>query len=212
MKHMKKKKTGKLIILLILAIAIIFAISKFINNTSKSSKLTNIYEKLNTAQTYLFEMERNDKNKVILAEKENKTIIDQYSENNHSTTIVKNGNTYLVLHNREEYYVYENNNIDQTILIDEFKGIIKKEFTTGTEKIQGKKYNYEEFAGSTIFTISNTLDSNEENIKTRFFFDNDGNLAFIKTIAGKEQELLKVKLEENVDDAIFEIPSNYAEN
>lgn len=212
MKHMKKKKTRKLIILLILAIAIIFGISKFINNTSESSKLTNIYEKLNTAQTYLFEMERNDENKVILAEKENKTIIDQYSENNHSTTIVKGGNTYLVLHNREEYYVYENNNVDQTILIDEFKGIIKKDFSTGTEKIQGKKYNYEEFAGSTIFTISNTLDSNEENIKTRFFFDNDGNLAFIKTIAGKEQELLKVKLEENVDDAIFEIPSNYAEN
>ena len=209
---MKKKKTRKLIILLILVIAIIFGISKFINNPPESSKLTNIYIKLNTAQTYLFEMQRNDENKVILAEKENKTIIDQYSENNHSTTIVKDGNTYLVLHNREEYYVYENNNVDQTILIDEFKGIIKKEFTTGTEKIQGKKYDYEEFAGSTIFTISNTLDSDEENIKTRFFFDNDGNLAFIKTLAGKEQELLKVKLEENVDDAIFEIPSNYAEN
>lgn len=209
---MKNNKTIKLIIILIAVVAIIFGIRKFINNNSKTSKLRNIYEKINTAQTYFFEMERNDENKVILAEKENKTIIDQYSEDNHSTTIVKDSNTYLVLHNREEYYVYANNNVDQTILIDEIKAIIEKEFTKGTEKIQGKKYNYEEYAGSTIFTISNTLDENEENVKTRFFFDNEGNLAYIKTMADDNQELLKVKLEMQVDDAIFEIPSNYAEN
>ena len=157
-------------------------------------------------------MEKNDDNKVILAKKENNTIIDQYSKENHSSTIVKDNSTYLVLHNREEYYIYENNNVNQNILIDEIKGIVEKTYTTGTERIKGKKYDYEEYAGSTIFTISNTLDENQENVKTRFFFDNEGNLTYIKTMTMDNQELVKVKLEMQVDDKIFEIPSNYAEN
>ena len=59
--------------------------------------------------------------------------------------------------------------------------------------------------------ISNTLDENEE-IKTRFYFDKDDNLVYIQTIKGVTQELLKIRLEKEVDDSIFEIPSNYAEN
>ena len=42
--------------------------------------------------------------------------------------------------------------------------------------------------------------------------DNNGNLTYIKTIYGEESELQKVKLENNVDDSLFEIPANYAEN
>ena len=212
MKHMKKKKLVKLVILILIIIALIIGIKKIINNDGQANKLANIYEQLQTSQTYLFEMERNDDNKVILAKKGNNTIIDQYAEENHSSTIIKDNSTYLVLHNREEYYMYENNNVNQNILIDEIKGIVEKTYTTGTEKIKGKKYNYEEYAGSTIFTISNTLDENEENIKTRFFFDNDGNLTYIKTMTENNQELVKVTLETKVDDSIFEIPSNYAEN
>lgn len=212
MKHMKKKKVVKLVILVLIIIALIIGIKKFINNEGQDNKLANIYKQLQSTQNYLFEMEKNDDNKVILAKKGNDTIIDQYSEENHSSTIIKDNNTYLVLHNREEYYIYENNNVNQNILIDEIKGIIEKTYTTGTEKIKGKKYEYEEYEGSTIFTISNTLDENEENVKTRFFFDNEGNLEYIKTMTENHQELLKVKLEMQVDDSIFEIPSNYAEN
>ena len=63
-----------------------------------------------------------------------------------------------------------------------------------------------------MFMISSTLDVNEEDIKTRFYFDNKDNLVYIRTIKGATQELLKIKIEKEVDDSIFEIPSNYAEN
>lgn len=210
---MKKKKTMFLIVTILVISIIAIIVSKILNGSNKSEqKLLKIYENLNSSQTYLFEIQQNDDNKTIMAKKEDKTIIDQYSKGNHSTTLVKDNNTYLILHNREEYYVYEQNNVEQSILTDGIKEIIEKEYITGVEKVRGKKYSYEEYNGSTMFMITSTLDINEEDIKTRFYFDKDGNLVYIKTLLGEKQELQKVKLESEVSDSIFEIPSNYAEN
>jgi len=147
-----------------------------------------------------------------MAKKGDKTIIDDYSENGHSTTIVKDNNTYLVLHDREEYYVYEGNTVEQNILTEGLSEVVAKEFITGTEKVKGQKYSYEEYNGSTMFMSANTLDTNEEEIKTRFYFDKNDNLVYIRTIIGVNQELLKIRLETEVDDSVFEIPANYAEN
>ena len=209
----KKKKLIKLTIFILVVVAIIISISKLAGNKDNQIKrLANIYEQLNTTQTYLFEMEKNSDNKTIMAKKDDKTIIDNYSENNHTTTIVKDNNTYLVLHNREEYYVYEQNNVEQTILTDGLEEITSKKFTTGTEKVKGKRYAYEEYEGSTMFMSASSLDSNEEQIKTRFYFDNDNNLVYIQTLNGSYQELLKIRIEKDVDDSLFEIPSHYAEN
>jgi hypothetical protein len=138
---MKKKNVVKLIILVLIIVVVIIGIKKFINKGGQDNKLANIYEQLQTTQNYLFEMEKNDDNKVILAKKGNNTIIDQYSGKNHSSTIIKDKSTYLVLHDREEYYIYENNNVNQNILIDEIKGIVEKTYITGTERIKGKKYD-----------------------------------------------------------------------
>lgn len=210
---MKKKLIIKLVIAILVILAIIMIISKlFNNNNTEIHRLANIYEQINTSQTYLFEMERNDENKVIMAKKGDKTIIDQYSKNNHSSTIIKDGNTYLVLHDREEYYVYEPKNVEQNILMDGLKEVLEKTYTTGAEFIKGKRYSYEEYAGSTVFLNSNALNANEEDIKTRFFFDTDGKLTYIKTMTTDNQELLKINITNQVDDSIFEIPSNYAEN
>ena len=216
---MKRNKRIPLIIVILIIICIIFLIFKFVSNKEdKSQKLAKIYEELNTSQTYLFEMEQNSSNKTIMAKKGDKTIIDQYSKDSetkvesHSTTLVKDNNTYLILHDREEYYVYQQNNVEQNILTDGIKDLIDKEYTTGEEKVKGKKYKYEEYNGSTMFMITNTLELDESEIKTRFYFDNNGNLTYIKTIYGEESELLKVKLEKDVDDSLFEIPANYAEN
>ena len=210
---MKKKKIRQLIIVILVVILIIIGISKFINNKNDDiHKLAKIYEELNTSQTYLFEMEQNSDNKTVMAKKGDKTIIDQYSKDSHTTTIVKEENTYLVLHEREEYYVYEQNNVEQSILTDGIKEVVEKQFTTGTEKIKGKRYSYEEYNGSTMFMVSNTLDINEEDVKTRFYFDKDNNLVYVKTMNGNNNELLKVTLEQEVDDSIFEIPLHYAEN
>ena len=216
---MRKNKRIPLIVVILVIIVIIFGISKLLSQKDdQTQKLAKIYEDLNSNQTYLFEMEQNSNNKIIMAKKGDKTIIDQYSKDSetktesHTTTLVKDNNTYLILHDRKEYYVYEQNNVEQNILTDGIKEVIDKDFTTGEEKVKGKKYNYEEYNGSTMFMITNTLELNEADIKTRFYFDKNGNLTYIKTIYGEEQELLKVNLEKDVDDSIFEIPSDYAEN
>lgn len=210
---MRKKKIKKIIIAVLVVIALIIAIIKITSSKKEDVKrLENLYNELNSSQTYLFEMQQSNDNKTIMAKKDDKTIIDQYSKGSHTTTIIKDNNTYLVLHDREEYYVYEQNNVEQTILTDGIGEVACKEFTTGTEKVKGKKYSYEEYSGSTMFMISTTLDANEEDIKTRFYFDNDNNLVYIRTINGATQELLEIKIEKEVDDSIFEIPSKYAEN
>lgn len=216
---MKKNKRIPLIVVILVIIVIIFGISKILGRKDdQTQKLAKIYEDLNSNQTYLFEMEQNSDNKIIMAKKADKTIIDQYSKDSetktesHTTTLVKDNNTYLILHDRKEYYVYEQNNVEQNILTDGIKEVIDKEFTTGEEKVKGKKYNYEEYNGSTMFMITNTLELNEADIKTRFYFDKNDDLAYIKTIYGEEEELLKVNLEKDVDNSIFEIPSDYAEN
>lgn len=216
---MKKNKRIPLIVIILIIMAIIFITFKLVGNKEdKNQKLAKIYEELKNNQTYLFEMEQNSNNKTIMAKKGDETIIDQYSKDSetkvesHTTTLVKDDNTYLILHDRQEYYVYQQNNVEQNILTDGIKEVIDKEYTTGEEKVRGKKYKYEEYNGSTMFMITNTLELDESSIKTRFYFDNNGNLTYIKTIYGEESELLKVKLENNVDDSLFEIPANYAEN
>lgn len=216
---MKKNKRIFLIVIVILIIAIIFGIVKIVNkNSPKEQRLSKIYQNLEDSQTYLFEIEKNNNNKTIMAKKGDKTIIDQYTKNsetnveNHTTTLVKDNNTYLILHDRKEYYVYTENNVEQTIVTDGLKEIISKSYTTGTEKIKGKKYFYEEYDGSSMFMISNLININDTNVKTRFYFDSKNNLTYIKTILDNKQELLKVTLEKDVKDSIFEIPSDYAEN
>lgn len=216
---MKKNKRIFLIVIVILIIAIIFGIVKIVNkNSPKEQMLSKIYQDLEESQAYLFEIEKNNNNKTIMAKKGDKTIIDQYTKNsetnveNHTTTLVKDNNTYLILHDRKEYYVYTENNVEQTIVTDGLKEIISKSYTIGTEKIKGKKYSYEEYDGSSMFMISNLININDTNVKTRFYFDSKNNLAYIKTILDNKQELLKVTLEKDVKDSIFEIPSDYAEN
>ena len=210
---MRKKKIKKIILVVIIIVVLAIAIIKLMNGKKDNIKrLENLYNQLNTSQTYLFEMQQSDKDKTIMAKKGDKTIIDDYTKDSHTTTIVKDNNTYLVLHNREEYYVYEQNNVEQTILTDGLQEIVSKDFTTGTEKIKGKKYSYEEYQGSTMFMEANTLDINEEEIKTRFYFDNNDNLVYVRTIKGVKQELLKINIQKEVSDSIFEVPSHYAEN
>ena len=210
---MKKKKILILVIAILVVIGIIIAITKIIGDKkNKEQLLSKIYNNLNTNQTYLFEMEQNEDNKTIMAKKDNKTIIDQKTKDNHTTTLVKDNNTYLVLHDRQEYYVYEQNNVEQSILTDGLKEVIDKPFIKGSEKIINKKYDYEEYNGSTIFMISNSLNIDDSQVKTRFYFDKDDNLVYIKTIYGENNELLKINLKQEVDDSLFEIPENYAEN
>ena len=216
---MKKNKGISLVIIILVIIGIIFCISRIINKKNdQTQKLSKIYEDLNSSQTYQFEWEQNNSNKTIIARDEDKTLIDQYSKEDdtanqsHTKTLIKDNVTYLILPDRKEYYVYEGNNVDQTFLTDGIKDIMSKEHTNGTEKVRGKKYDYEEYDGSSMFLLSNSLNLDENDVKTRFYFDKKGNLVYIKTIYGDKHELLKVSLTNDIDSSVFEIPADYAEN
>lgn len=216
---MKKNKRINLIVIILVIIGIIFFVSKIVGNkNSKVQELAKVYNKLNSSQAYQFKWEQNDNNKTIIIKDGDKTLIDQYSKEedsatqNHTKTLIKENSTYLILPDRKEYYIYEGNNVDQTFLIDGIKEIMGKEYTKGTEKVKGKKYKYEEYSGSTMFLLSNSLNLDENDVKTRFYFDSKNNLVYIKTIYGDKHELLKVSLTNDIDSSVFEIPADYAEN
>ena len=216
---MKKNKRINLIVIILVIIGIIFFVSKIVGNkNSKVQELAKVYNKLNSSQAYQFKWEQNDNNKTIIIKDGDKTLIDQYSKDedsatqNHTKTLIKENSTYLILPDRKEYYIYEGNNVDQTFLIDGIKEIMGKEYTKGTEKVKGKKYKYEEYSGSTMFLLSNSLNLDENDVKTRFYFDSKDNLVYIKTIYGDKHELLKVSLTNDIDSSVFEIPADYAEN
>lgn len=216
---MKKNKRINLIVIILVIIGIIFFVSKIVGNkNSKVQELAKVYNKLNSSQAYQFKWEQNDNNKTIIIKDGDKTLIDQYSKEedsatqNHTKTLIKENSTYLILPDRKEYYIYEGNNVDQTFLIDGIKEIMGKEYTKGTEKVKGKKYRYEEYSGSTMFLLSNSLNLDENDVKTRFYFDSKDNLVYIKTIYGDKHELLKVSLTNDIDSSVFEIPADYAEN
>ena len=213
---MKKKK---IIIIAIIALLIIIGIVVGIilltsgkDENYETTKLSGIYEDLISSETYTFSIKQNDKNKTIMAKNGNQTAIDQYLNDTHSTTIVKDGNTYLILHERSEYYVYEDNNVEQSILTDGMKELMNKTFTIGEEKVNGKNYTYEEFDGSSIFMLSNNLPLNQEGVKTRLYFNKKSELVYIKTTYDDNEELSGVEISKDVDNSLFEIPADYAEN
>lgn len=218
---MNKKRLIVIIsVIVILAIAIIIGV--VINNQPKTSKLSRIYEKMIENQTYSFT--RNDieeKNKIITSRKNEKTLIDMYNWGEHISTLILEGDTYLIFHENEEYFVYANNNKDEEILTNELAEIAKLEYNEGKEKIYGKTYKYEEYKGVSNFLIysENNIDINT--IKTRFYFK-DKELVYLKTMyetvdeeteeRKKVEELQNVKVQYEVEDSVFNIPENYAEN
>ena len=211
----KKKKIIFLAIIIVVIIGII--VTSLIISTNKQNtkqdNLRKIYDKLMASQEYSFKIEKNDNNKTVMAQKGEQTVIDQYSEDEgHLTTLIKDGNTYLIYHDREEYYLYENNNIEQNILTDGLNEIISRDYIIGKEEVNGKNYSFEEYTGITIFMAVNSLNVNSEDVKTRFYFDKKGNLVYMKTTYGDNVELVNIELLDTADSSLFEVPSNYAEN
>ena len=216
----KKILTGIIATIIIIITVIIVVVT--INKQPKVSKLSNIYQKMIENQTYSFtRYDFEEKNKTITSRKADKTLIDMYNSGEHLSTLILEGDTYLILHENKEYSVYANNSQDEEILTKELEEITKLEYTEGKEKIYGKTYKYEEYKGASNFLIyaDNNMDTNS--IKTRFYF-NGKDLVYLKTMydtANAEtgerkqvEELQTVKVEYEVEDKIFNIPENYAEN
>lgn len=201
------------IIIIIIAIIIIIVVINKNKNPVDEQLLQEEYNKLNSLQSYQFTKEKDSKNKTTVAKDGNKTAIDSYADGKHTTTIINENKTYYIIHDKEEYYIYNSTNIENSIVIDWIKDVVGKEHTSGEEKVRGRKLKYEEYTGATMFAETTSLDIDESKTKTRFYFDKNKDLVYIKTIyENGTEELQKIEITQEINSKLFEVPATYAEN
>ena len=205
---LNKKKVAVVIVILLLVIALIVVL--IVVNNNDGAKVAKLYDKLESGNEYLFEMKDTNNYTITIAKKDGQTCIDMDNDGERVTTLVKGDTTYLVSHSQKEYYMYNNDIAGETIVTDMLKDIGEPN-EKGKEKINGRDYKYEQYNGFAGFMTSTNIDINENNIKTRFYFNGD-DLVYIKTLLDNgEEELLSVTISYKVNDELFEIPSDYAE-
>lgn len=207
---MKKGKIPKIIfgiLIIILFVVVIFAI------THKEKDFTiKMYNDICQKENYTFLMKEESLDinySLTISKRKNDMSIEAKSDDDHTTTLIKDGTAYYIMHLEKEYYLYDSSEIDADIIKNGLNGIDEESYTRGQEKINGKNYYYEEYNDISTFFIWSKYDEEKE-IKTRFYFNN-GKIVYIKTISEDTEELLKIEFSDNVDDSVFEIPNDYAE-
>lgn len=215
--HENNKENKKVIIIFII-IAIVAVclgiISCFllVPNTSKelSFSINELYESLKQEQAYSINLTLDENNKSLYAKQSNIAYLDDILNGVETEMLIKNGNTYLIKDEDKVYYVFKNNETNLNKIEDILEALKDKEYQTGEEEIDNKSYSYIEFNQLTDFAIMNTSNIKSDIKKTRFYFDGK-DLKYIKTIAGNKEELLKVTISRDVDNKLFQIPSDYEE-
>ena len=202
----------KVIIVVAIIVAIIIGIVAFVVlSAGGKDKVRKTYQKLSESKEYLFEMNDTGEYEIKIAKKDGQTCIDMNNGDEKVTTLVKNNSTYVISHSQKEYRVYNADVAGETVVTDMLGTLRESEYSTGSEKVNGKNYNYEEYSGFAGFMTSTSMELDESKAKTRFYFEGN-NLVYIKTIPENgEEELLQVKISYSVPDELFEIPSDYAE-
>ena len=214
----KNKKILIIVISIILVLAvilgIIFLVSKNkqgnTNEIQEAQKTEKVYEEVSKANQITFTCTLDDKNKETIIVKDNNAYKETTKDGKTSRYIVKDGNTYFLDEDSKKYYTYNNN----TSILIELKQQLEKlqdlSKEAGKERIKGKNYSYEEFEQYQGFLINNKIAVTDlTKAKTRIYYDND-KIVYIKTIAGDEEELLKVDISYNqVNDDYFNIPDEY---
>ena len=216
---MDKKK--KIVLILVIAIVILLIIGGIVwysianNNTNSNSnnqrtaEVSKLYETLQTSSVFSFELILDEGNHKYYAKSNNMAYIDTIYDDEETKYIIKDGNTYFLVDDTKTYYTYSNNQTNLNMVTRGLERIKDLEYQTGREKINNDNYSYEEYIGVTDFAMGNFTE-NSEDVKTRFYFDGD-ELVYIKTIEGDQEELLKVNISYNVDENLFQIPSDYNE-
>lgn len=214
----KNKKILIAIISIILILAIIFGIVFLVsknkqgntNEIQEAKKTEKVYEEVSKANQITFTCTLDDKNKETIIVKDNNAYKETTKDGKTSRYIVKDGNTYFLDEDSKKYYTYNNN----TSILIELKQQLEKlqdlSKEAGKERIKGKSYSYEEFEQYQGFLINNKIAVTDlTKAKTRIYYDND-KIVYIKTIAGDEEELLKVNISyDQVNDDYFNIPDEY---
>lgn len=211
---MKKVLKISLSILLIILLAFVITGCGAKNNKEENSK-SKTYNVLNNAfsgENYIMTLEGNEdigeglENVVTtLAIKGEDIYIDIDATSNHMTIMYKNDTTYVISHDDKMYMTSEGKN--EEIFEDDIAVMLSKEdlsameradYETGKEVINGTEYDYEEYKDEETGEID------------RYYFSGE-DLIYIKTIdENGEEDIMKViKLSPEVDDNIFNIPTEY---
>lgn len=211
----KSKKIMWISIITIIIIAILSSIIWYVisnqNTKSDTSKINQLYEKLKIINSYSFTTILDEKNQMYYAKENNKAYINTIYNGNESKFIIKDGNSYLLMEGNKTYYTYKNNETNLNKIELQLETLKDMKYEKGQEKINNQKYQYEEYAILTSFTMKDTSEiTQNQEVKTRFYFKGN-KLAYIKTMLDDKQELLKVDIIDKVDHQLFEIPSDYKE-
>lgn len=212
----KKKKAIIAVILLVVLLIILGIVWYFVinNNNSKQnnsslanvSEISKLYKKLQEANVFSFETILDEENYTYYAKSNDAAYINTVNNNKENKYLIQNGKTYLLVEDTKTFYTY-NNSLNLNMIIKGLEEIKDLEYETGKEKINNKNYTYEEYSVLTDFAKGEFTEESQD-VKTRFYFD-DGELVYIKTIEEDKEELLKVNISYDVDQNLFQIPSDY---
>lgn len=219
---MNKKKAVLIILIAIIAVIAIVGIGIFLNTQTKTqtnngqnenTKTSHLYEKIAGAQEFTFTQKLDDNNKIFIAIKNNNGYKEVTTNGKTRKYIVKDDDTYYLDETYKKYYVYQNNDTILTEIKEQFEELKDiTEVLEGKEKINGKKYNYEEISKYQSFLFNDELSVNNlEYAKTRLYYD-DNQLVYIKTIVGDNEEIIKVDISyDNINNDYFSIPEGYSD-
>lgn len=218
MKDNKLKKTmiiiGIIILVVVIIGVIIFALSSK-NKTNKTEQTESVeiqknYEKIANSKEMIFTTTLDENNKETIVIKDGQAYKETTRNGVTYKYIVKGNDTYFVDDSNKTYYTYKNNTEISTEIQQKLSKLKEMSSNTGKEKVNGKNYQYEEFEKYQDFLINNKIEVTDlTKAKTRIYYDND-KIVYIKTIAGDEEELLKVDISYGtVKNDYFNIPSEY---
>ena len=218
MKDNKLKKPmiiiGIIILVVVIIGVIIFALSSK-NKTNKTEQTESVeiqknYEKIANSKEMTFTTTLDENNRETIVIKDGQAYKETTRNGVTYKYIVKGNDTYFVDDSNKTYYTYKNNTEISTEIQQKLSKLKEMSSNTGKEKVKGKNYQYEEFEKYQDFLINNKIAVTDlTKAKTRIYYDND-KIVYITTIAGDEEELLKVDiLYGNVKNDYFNIPSEY---
>lgn len=213
---MDKKKIiiiSAVVVLLIVAISL--GVYFFISNKSKEIQNISIvdetYSDLQNKEEYVFEEILNEENKLYFAKSNDKAYLEVTTDGKTSRYIMRDNNTYYLDEENQVYYTYLNDQENFNMIIDKLTDLKNLSYETGTDTLENKKYYYQKYNNVDYFLFDTTKEvEDKENVST-FFYHRDGELEYIKTIENGETELLKINIEYDVDQNLFEIPKEYVQ-
>lgn len=208
---MKKEKLWKIVFFALIIVVIVLITILFVSQKPKNMT-KNMYNDINEKNKYTFSMLEENEDlsyNLKIVKNEEAMCIDTTSNDERTSTLVKDGSAYYLMHANKEYYLYDSSQIDADILGNELDTVKTANYKSGYETINNKKYYFEEYEGIVTFILLTNYNE-DSSIKTRFYYD-DGKIAYIKTFIDDTEELIKIDFSQDVDEGLFEIPEDYAE-